>query len=498
MPGKISRRDALKASAIGSGAVLLPSALSPGEAAAAAATEQTTIKVCGEPWGVSTRYIGADRGVTRFDIGDIKDLGINTYRFYEGHMYAWEWEDDDGIFGSPTIDEIKADPDVVNWEWWDNAFTHPPEGSPFWYATNPGDGWQGNWRQIFASLRDAHVKPMVSLRVQNATLDPDWATPLNPPNTPEGRNEWWEHVFACVYWLNVRNDYRVDDWELGNEPNHDGQGWLGTEDDYWDFVRLTKDAIDYTYQRYLPHREYRTYAPVSAGTSVNDAGERFGWIKDALEKVPESFDAVDYHDFSDDPSENLREVHQLMTAAGQPDRPLWVTEWGPVYGHGADAYQQVSCGVLILQNLIRMSSPDTYVYGSQIVNLYDAPNRPYLIAKDGTRRVTYYALRMGIRALQGGRVTHRVTAGTPDLLSITTRDSHGDLWLLVVNSAAETAYDVDADLSDLVRTGTGELWEFSDANHDTRTGRRRVIDGHVDLQVPAVGAVLMRIEGQKK
>lgn len=201
-------------------------------------------------------------------------------------MGPWEYLDDDGVFGAPGIEQIKADPGVINWEWWDNVFTHPPEGSPFWYATDPGVGWQGNWRQIFGPLKQHGVKPIVSLRVQNAQTQPDWAAALNPPNTEAGRNEWWEHVFSVVYWMNVRNDYRVDDWEIGNEANHKGQGWAGTDDDYWDFARLTHDAIDYVYRRFLPHRRHRIYAPVSAGTSVNEAGERFGWIKDALQKVP--------------------------------------------------------------------------------------------------------------------------------------------------------------------------------------------------------------------
>ena len=493
MDHSVSRRRILALTGTTSAAALLPVGTSPaydGQDAPATAT----IRVSRRPWGVSTRSIGADRGITHFDIADLVDLGLTTYRFYEGHMYAWHWEDHDGLFGRPTIDEIKADPDVLDWQWWDDAMTNPPEGSPFWYATEPGEGWQGNWRQIFQSLKDARIRPFLSLRVQNAALKPEWARALNPPNTPEGRNEWWGHVFACVYWLNVRNDYRVDDWELGNEPNHDGQGWLGTEDDHWEFVRLTRDAIDHVYRRYLPHRPYRTYAPVSAGTSVNEAGERFGWIKDALEQVPDHFNGVDYHDFSDDPTQNIRDVHAIMSATGHGDRPLWITEWGPVYGHGADSYLQVSSGILILRNLIRMSTPDSYVHGSHIVNLYDAPNRAYLIAKDGTRRVTYYALRMGIRALQGGRTTYQSIASTPDLMAFTTRDRDGSVCLLVVNSSTTTAHRVDADLAGVVgdRHRTGTQWEFSAAYADDVVDRPVVRNGHVTFGVPAEAGVLLR------
>ncbi|NJM63444.1 MAG: hypothetical protein HC849_30005, partial [Oscillatoriales cyanobacterium RU_3_3] len=34
-----------------------------------------------------------------------------------------------------------------------------------------------------------------------------WALQTESPRTEADWNEWWEHVFATVYWLNVRNDY---------------------------------------------------------------------------------------------------------------------------------------------------------------------------------------------------------------------------------------------------------------------------------------------------
>jgi hypothetical protein len=35
-----------------------------------------------------------------------------------------------------------------------------------------------------------------------------------------------------VYWLNVRNDYPVNDFEVHNEPNNATEGWGGTINDY--------------------------------------------------------------------------------------------------------------------------------------------------------------------------------------------------------------------------------------------------------------------------
>ena len=75
-----------------------------------------TITVSGTPWGLSSVYTGAGEGSARFNINDIVDLGINNYRIWGG-MSRWEYEDDDGVYGSPTIAEIKANPEVINWAW---------------------------------------------------------------------------------------------------------------------------------------------------------------------------------------------------------------------------------------------------------------------------------------------------------------------------------------------------------------------------------------------
>ena len=40
----------------------------------------TTITVSGAPWGMSTCYIGATEGNVRFDIADLQEAGIATYR----------------------------------------------------------------------------------------------------------------------------------------------------------------------------------------------------------------------------------------------------------------------------------------------------------------------------------------------------------------------------------------------------------------------------------
>ena len=101
---------------------------------------------------MSTCYIGATEGNVRFNVADLQDAGLNTYRIYGG-MSRWERQDDDGVYGSPTIDQIKANPNLVNWTWWDNIMTTPPDGSDYHWSGEPGTTWQGNARTIFRHLK---------------------------------------------------------------------------------------------------------------------------------------------------------------------------------------------------------------------------------------------------------------------------------------------------------------------------------------------------------
>ena len=299
---KMSRRDVLYlgatasiAGALSGGIVLSEGAINPAHAASSA-----TISVSGTQWGVSTAYIGATEGNVRFNTADMSDLGINTYRIYGG-MSRWEWQDPYSPYGTPTIDQIKANPSVINWTWWDNAMTNPPNGSDYWWSNGP-TLWQGNARTIFANLQSAGIRPVVTVRNRDNNGNPAWAP--NPPVTANDWNVWWGHVFSTVYWLNVRNNYNVNDFEIHNEPNNSSQGWGGTESQYFTFAQYTHDAVAYVFNTYLPGRTYHVYAPVTTGGS--------SWPNDALQQIPAYFDSVDIHDYSGSISSYVQQVHGWM------------------------------------------------------------------------------------------------------------------------------------------------------------------------------------------
>ncbi|HEX8221503.1 MAG TPA: hypothetical protein VF914_20110 [Chloroflexia bacterium] len=463
--------------------LVLSGSIAPVRSALAASA---TITVAGTQWGTSTCYIGGTEGNVRFNIADLQDAGVNTYRVYGG-MQRWEQQDDDGVFGSPSIAQIKANVNAVNWAWWDNVMTAPTSGSDYWWSGDTNI-WQGNARTIFSALQAAGVRPVLTIRNVDNNSNPAWASQLNPPNTTAGWNEWWEHVFATVYWLNVRNNYHVDDFEVHNEPDNASQGWGGTITDYYELIRQTSDAINYVYSTYLPGRTPHIYASVTKGGS--------SWPDSTMKNAGAYFDSVDIHNYNSDTTSYTQQVHGWMNADGKANAPLWLSEWATYRG----GYQNASTGVkTIINNLIRGSRPgNDYIYGSHLFTFYDwdgfaggFQNFQGLVGPTGTKLASFYALRMGTRALNGCKATYQSTANNSNLLAITTKDAAGKVYLLVTNSSANTSYTVDANLSALLSSGTGTLYQFDATHNDVVNGSPVLSNGHVTFTIPGTAAILI-------
>lgn len=439
------------------------------------------VVVSGRQWGQSTCFIGATEGSSNFSLSDLRDLGINAYHIYGG-MSRWEAQDDSRVYGLPTIDQIKAHPESINWNWWDHIMTDPPGGSDYWW-TYQSPAWHGNARTLFSSLKSAGIRPVLTLRNRDNLNNPAWSP--DPPITQADWNEWWEHVFATVYWLNVRNDYAVNDFEVQNEPDLANQGWAGTEEQYLTFLQYTRDAISYVYKTYLPGRAYHIYAPATTTGSV--------WPHTLLQQAPDAFDGLDIHDYSSDIRKDVQQAHSWLSEAGREIEPVWLSEWGSYQRN--NKYDTVAMGLSLLNNLIYGSEPgDTYVYGSAVFSLYDYGTVPFgLIRNDGTRRADYYAVRMATRALQGCRPTYQSVIVHPDVLTITTRDAHGNLFFLLTNRASQPFASMTVDLSALTSTGNETIWQFDARHNDQVVGTTTVKNGRMTLAVPAEGALLVEI-----
>ncbi len=413
-----------------------------------------TLTVSGTQLGVTSQYLGANEGSSQFNINDLVDLGINTYRIYGG-MSRWEPTNAESTYGSPTIAQIEADPNVINW-----AF--------------------------FSDLNAHKITPIIVLRNRDNNGNPSWSP--NPPVTAADWNVWFEHVFATVYWFNVRNSYVVDNWEVHNEPNNSGQGWGGTEAQYMTFINYTAQAIHWIYSHYLPGRTPHIYAPVTSNCC--------SWALTAMQtEGPSVFDSLDFHDYQSNPSE-IATLRANMNANGYAGAPAWITEMGSYH---QNTYNSVSSSNnLIVAWWIQASQPgNNYVNGAELFSLYDwgsgyasgAVHGSYPAAE--SYQPGYYAMRIAARALVGTRPTYQVTSSVRNLISLVSKDSSGHYYLLACNSGSP-GVTMTADLSALITTGTGTQWEFSSANNDVIVGSPTLSNGKVTFSIPANGTELLK------
>ena len=110
---------------------------------------------------------------------------------------------------------------------------------------------------------------------------------------------------------------------------------------------------------------------------------------------------------------------------------------------------------------------------------------------NGGKRASFYALRIGTRALNGCKTTYQSTASNSNLLAITTRNAGGQIFLLVTNSS-KTSYTVDANLSALITSGTGTMWQYDATHLDVIVGNPVLNNGHVTFIIPGTSAILIR------
>ena len=441
-----------------------------------------SLQVLNRPLGITSRYIGATEGNVDFDIRDLEDLGINTYRIYGG-MSRWEASDDDGRYGTPAIAQIKANPDLINWEWWDKIMSEPPQNSDYWWSGPVDEVWTGNAETLFSDLKKAHIRPVLTIRNTDPGWNPPWALQLNPPRTEADWNEWWEHVFATVYWLNVRHDYQVDEFEIHNEPDNREQGWGGTQEDYFKLVEVAQDAIAHVYQTYLPERTYHIHAPVTVGGS--------SWVWFALQNIPDAFDSVNIHNYDADLTPYTQQVRKWMQQSDRADAPLWLGEWGTYQTN----YNDFDLALNIVANLIRTSQPgDSHIYGSHLFSMYDwGETFKGLIAADGTHQTAYYALRLAIRALQGGKTVLDITANLPENIEAIATQEDDTLYLLLVNRNTSD-YPLQFDTSALFSQGDVRVWEFSPEHLDKLTQSFTLHQGQVKLNIAPQSATVIALK----
>ncbi|MEG4501344.1 hypothetical protein QUB05_29730 [Microcoleus sp. F10-C6] len=172
------------------------------------------------------------------------------------------------------------------------------------------------------------------------------------------------------------------------------------------------------------------------------------------------FNTVNVHNYDADISNYTRKARGWMNGTVPVNSQFWVGEWG-IYGI---RYNDLSLALSLIKNLIRGSQlGDNCIYGSHIFCLYGwgKPGLPEgLLGLSGQRRAGYSALRMGIRALQGGKASLFPITNSSDLMAVANLDYRNNVYLLAVNYRAKS-YTVNADISALIKTGNGTVRELS-------------------------------------
>jgi hypothetical protein len=332
---------------------------------------------------------------------------------------------------------------------------------------------------MLVALRGAGIAPLVSLVNVNNSDQPAWMQQLNPPTTTEDWNEWWEHVFAWVYYANVINDLGIHDWQVLNEPDNSSQGWGGTLQDYIVFTQYTHDAIQYVYDTYLPGQAFRLYAPVS--THPNE------WITESLIWNDAIVDVVDWHRYGPPAAEAEMVngwVDQYDTDGVHEE--LCISEWGSYRGAYTSHGDAMNYAKMLLDHSLTAAS---HVDRSTIFSLYDWSTRMIgLIAPDGTRRPPFYSMRLVTRGLQGGKQKYAVTHNIPFNISITpiaaVDQAANVMYVELMNQAAQ-AHTINLDVSAHATSGTVTLRQYASGVNDVVIGTAGLQNGLLTIALPA-------------
>jgi len=430
--------------------------------------------------GVTQANTGANEGAGGFNINDITDVGFKNYRIYGG-TGRYEPTDDGGAYGLPTIAEVKANPNIIDWATWDQQFNRPD--GYFWSGYPSADV---STATILTSLKTAGVEPVIVLRPRDNNNIAPWIAPCI--TTTADQNEWWEHVFAMVYQTNVRNDYRVDRWEIGNEPNQRGQGWLDngcTMDQYWAFARLTTDAIKYVYATYLPGR-----APIIHAPGISGAPSRTTWATASVDNIDDLTDVFDYHWYSsnqDDIAAGYSDILRSHDTDGVVE-PMWLSEWGTYNS----TYNTVGAAIGYMKELYLQNLPTSYVAGSDVFSMYTWGAAEGLVADNGAKSETYYAFKTFLLGTQGGKPQYAVDGNSNSSLSVLASSDASGFFLTFLNTGS-SAVAVTADVSAHRSSGVGTVTEYSSANKAVVIGDAVVSSGKLNVTVPPASVQSVRV-----
>jgi hypothetical protein len=175
--------------------------------------------------------------------------------------------------------------------------------------------------------------------------------------------------------------------------------------------------------------------------------------------------------------------------------PLCISEW---CSYRTDYNTASFCVNNQINNIIRGCRPgNEHLDVSHLFTFYEwdgftggFQNFTGLINRDG-KHLGYYAMRIVCRGLNGARPTYQSTCSSTYMTAMTAKDSAGKYYLIVTNNSAG-ALSVNANLSALISSGTGTMWQFDATHNDVIVGSPALSAGHVTFTLPANSAILLK------
>jgi len=457
-------------------------------------SQGATITVSNSVSGVTSKYIGATEG-GYFNVSDLTDCGINTYRVWIGMSDVEYCDDNDPRgynwgcdqagnthFGLPISNTIKADPNIINWGDWDVHINDPDYR---WRTANNPDTVYGD---MVSRLSQNGILPVLCLRNRDQSDWPNWAP--EPSFGEDDVNEWWQYCFAVAYWFNVRNTYGVTHFEIHNEPDLSSQGWHGNQAQYVELVQIAYDAVKTAND--LAGIDTVIMAPVE---SQMPFPRTYDYFADVFDGADTEIHVADFHWYHMDGTYPLSDLETAIDdltnqiTDHNPDgviEPLWVSEYGNF--SSPCAYDTIGEALITARQLLHFSRKE--VQGVTIFPFYDWGGTCGLVAASGSKTETYYAYRLMLRALVGGNDRLDFTAsGVEDDQVMVTRD-RDYIYIVVLDGGGTVSVDVSA-LG--VDSGTATIREYSSSYKDEITGTSSISSGQFLFTAPSNGVALARI-----
>lgn len=434
--------------------------------------------------GQTTTFIGATEAGTFF-VDDLTDLGINVYRMWTKMNELEPWDDDYASsdtrcenIGTPDIASIKADQpngfvNTIPWDFWDNAFQNQ-----LW--------WSGNSREdVIQHCVDNDITPVMVLRPVDDEGYPDRCSGNWAPRSSVDDgflDEWWEHVFAIAYWLNVRHSYGVTHFQVLNEPDIPDQGWDGTQSEYVQLVETAYDAVKLAND--IAGIDTYIHAPVVANYNSP-------YISYALDNADSNIALVDYHIYNTDPSTSINTIRATIFSHN-PDgiiEPIWISEWGTY----TSSYDDPSRAMTTAKQLMTFSEKG--VEGITIFGMYDWGSLSGLLDTNRRKSETYYAYRLMTRGIIDAkdRISHTANGFLGNTTTMITRDNDY-LYIIVHRDNVGQAATINVNLTALGSgSGTVNVWEYSGSNKDVIVETPTMTDASFSFTAPSNGISLAQI-----